>query len=217
MGYPESLITVRAAWIWWVAWVMVAFAAMGIFSAWSLGSVCILTGWKPGLPGLLCVWGALVATFMACVVHMAQMMTWTLTATDLRQGKRRPIVVFRFDEIESMVIGVPMRPPRFPRGEKILPVLQSIRELHRTSVLVRLQGDRRILLNLLSAQFRNGPLLMRQFLQLNEAKVVGTDTYTERELSKIQRAVLNQVFRYDSTGKPADKGPLAQGAGPGRE
>jgi hypothetical protein len=201
MDCHESSITVRAAWIWWAAWSMVAFAAMGSLGAWSLGFVCVLTGWKPGLPGVLCVWGVLVATFMACVIHMARQMTWTLTATDLRQGKRRPVVVFRFDEIESMVIGVPMRPPRFPRGEKILPVLQSIRELHRTSVLVRLQGGRRILLNLLSAQFRNGPLLTRQFLQLNEAKVVGADTYTERELSKMQRAVLNQVFRYDDTGR----------------
>jgi len=189
----ESFVTVRPSRLWWVAWAGLALACTCMFSAWFLGIVCILTDWKPGLPGLLWVWGGLMVIVLAWVLRpMARQMTWTLTANDLRQGKRRPKVIFRFDEIEFIVIGVPVRAPRLPL--RILPAVRWAWELRCTSIVVRLHGGRRILLNFLSKQFLNGHLLLERFVRLHEAKVVGSDTYTDQELRKMQRAGLNRIF-----------------------
>jgi hypothetical protein len=198
MDSHQSLLTVQPKrWYrWWVALFAIPFSAF-LLSVWSLGLTCALTGWKPGIWGLLGFWAALAAVGMPLAqMHDLESLTWTLTTTDLRRGKRWPRVVFRLDEIESIVIGIPLRIPWFFWWAWVVPGFRSNWALmRRVSIFVRLCGGRRIPLNFLSGVFLNGPQMMEVLARLDAAKVVGHETYTGQELSKMQRLIfLNRVF-----------------------
>lgn len=149
-----------------------------VFLAIPLGIATAIGGWNPSLPFLISLWAILTtAVIIWSVRRDPELLTWTLTNSDLRRGKREPHVMFSFQEIETIVVGVPSR----------LPVRAA-------SIFVRLRGGRRIPLNFVTGQFLDGHSLMEQFLQLNTAKIVGPETFTEQELRKMRRADLNRIF-----------------------
>ncbi|HEY5744317.1 MAG TPA: hypothetical protein VIS99_17465 [Terrimicrobiaceae bacterium] len=118
-------------------------------------------------------------------------MTWTLTETSLRQGKYGRGVVILFDEIESIVIGLPDLSPllKFSRN-----YVQMARDRKR-AFFVRLRGRRVIQLTFVTFHYRGGEKLMEEFLRLNFAKVVGRATYTPDELRKFSRTGVNRIVR----------------------
>ena len=102
--------------------------------------------------------------------------------------------MFAFDDIESIVIGVPPRLPWFLRWARIHPAYQRSLAVRCASIFVRLRGGRRIPLNFVTGQFLDGHLLMEQFVRQRASKIVGQETYTERELRRMERADLNRIF-----------------------
>jgi hypothetical protein len=107
-------------------------------------------------------------------------MTWSLTETSLRRGKNGRGLVILLDEIESLVIDLPDLSPwlRFSRNYE-----QMVRD-RSGAFFVRLSGRRVIQLTFLTFHYRGGEKLMKEFLRLNVAKVVGPETYAREELRK---------------------------------
>jgi len=103
-------------------------------------------------------------------------------------------VVFQFDEIESIVLGVPAKFPWYLRWMQIHPNYNAALAVRSASVFVRLHGRRRMPLNFVTSQFLYGREVMQEFVNRNAAKVVGPETFTEEELRKMERADLNRVF-----------------------
>ncbi len=136
-------------------------------------------------------------TWITCTVIFAgwlairapYMMTWSLTETSLRRGKNGRGLVILFDEIESIVIGLPDLSPwlRFSRNYE-----QMVRD-RSGAFFVRLSGRRAIQLTFLTFHYRGGAKLMEEFLRLNVAKVVGRETFTQDELRKFSRTGLNRM------------------------
>jgi len=118
----------------------------------------------------------------------------TLTTTNLQRGRRRPKIVFFFEEIESILVGNPARLPWFMRWTWFLPSTGFAHAVGCSSIFVRLRGGRGIPLNFVMFHFRDGGLLMQQFVRINADKVVGQEAYTEQELRGIERAKLDRVF-----------------------
>jgi hypothetical protein len=136
-------------------------------------------------------------TWITCTVIFAAwiairapyMMTWSLTETSLRRGKNGRGLVILFDEIESIVIGVPDLTPflRVSRNYE-----QMVRD-RSGALFVRLRGRRAIQLTFLTFHYRGGAKLMKEFLRLNAAKIVGRETYSQDELRKFSRTGLNRL------------------------
>jgi hypothetical protein len=135
-------------------------------------------------------WIAGTIIFAAWIVIRAPyMMTWSLTETGLRRGKNGRGLVISFDEIESIVIGLPDLAPflRLSRNYE-----QMTRD-RRGAFFVRLSGRRVIQLTFLTFHYRGGAKLMKEFLRLNAAKVVGRETYSQDELRKFSRTGVNRI------------------------
>ncbi len=189
------LIVVRPRmWVWWTLFL---YLPLGLFVpiGFLLAFVEAVSDWRPSPAMIWSAWGCLLVVVMTwCCIYDPELLTWTLTTTDLRRGKKWPKVIFRFDDVESIVIGVPPHMPWFLSWGCIHPAFRRAWALRCLSVFVRLRGGRRIPLNLLSRQFLDGYMLMEQFVRLHATKVVGHDTYTDQELRKMERADLNRVF-----------------------
>jgi hypothetical protein len=162
--------------MWWML-LLIPIATV-VLLAIPLGIATTLGGWTPSLPFFIGVWAVLTTAVVVWSLRRdPELLTWTLTNSDLRRGKREPRVMFSFQDIETIVVGVPSR---FP--------------VRAASIFVRLRGGRRIPLNFVTGQFIDGHSLMKQFIQLNAGKIVGPETFTRQELRKMRRADLNQIF-----------------------
>jgi hypothetical protein len=181
-------------WVWWMLFLFLPVATF-VLIAFPLGLIMSLSGWKPSPSLILSVWGCLsVIALTWCYVYDRESLTWTLTTIDLRRGKHWPKTIFRFDNVESIVIGVPVNIPWFLAWGRMHSSFRHTWALRRLSIFVRLRGGRRIALNFLSGQFLDGHVLMEQFTLLHAARCVGPDTYTGQELRRMQTARLNRVF-----------------------
>ncbi|MCU1292631.1 MAG: hypothetical protein JWP08_1481 [Bryobacterales bacterium] len=178
-------------------WWMLLFIPLAtvVFLALPLAFITALSDWKPSRPLLIGAWAAITAAVMAwCVIRDPESLTWTLTTSDLRRGQRRQQVIFEFNDIESVVIGVPSRLPWYLCWMRVHPAYSRALGVRGASIFVRLRGDRRIPLNFVTGQFLNGQELMEQFVRQHASKIVGPETYTEQELHRMERADLNRVF-----------------------
>lgn len=179
--------------MWWT--LLVIPLATIVFLAFPLVFITALTDWKLSRPLLIGTWAVLtVAVIACCAIRDPELLTWTLTTSNLRRGRRQQRVVFEFDEIESIVVGVPPRLPWYLRWARIHPAYSRALAVRSASIFVRLRGGRRIPLNFVTGQFVDGQTLMEQFVQLHASKVVGPNSYTEQELCRMERADLNRVF-----------------------
>lgn len=166
-----------------------------VFLAFPLGFISALSEWKPSRPLLIGVWAVLSVAIIAwCAIRDPELLTWTLTTSDLRRGRRQPQVVFTFDDIESIVVGVPPRLPWYLRWMRIHPAADRALAVRSASIFVRLSGSRRIPLNFVTGQFLDGQTLMEQFVRQHASKIVGPETYTEQELHRMERVDLNRIF-----------------------
>jgi hypothetical protein len=178
-------------------WGMLLFIPLAtmVFLAFPLGFITALSDWKPSRPLLIGAWAVLTLAVIAwCVIRDPELLTWTLTTSDLRRGRRRQQVIFEFDDIESIVVGVPARLPWYLRWMRVHPAYSRALAVRGASIFVRLRGGRRIPLNFVTGQFLYGHTLMEQFIRQHASKIVGPDTYTEQELHRMERADLNRIF-----------------------
>jgi hypothetical protein len=166
-----------------------------VLLAFPLAIITSLSDWKPSRPLLICVWATLTVAVIAWgAIRDPELLTWTLTTSDLRRGRSQPWVVFDFDDIQSIVVGVPPRLPWYWRWARIHPAYSGALAVRASSIFVRLRGGRGIPLNFVTGQFLGGQALMEQFVRQHASKIVGSDTYTEQELHRIERANLNRIF-----------------------
>jgi hypothetical protein len=179
--------------MWWMLF-FVPLATVVLFAL-PLGVSTEISDWMPSRPVLIGAWAGVSAIVMVwCAIRDPELLTWTLTTSDLRRGKRRQVVMFNFEDVESIVIGVPPRLPWFLRWMKFHPAYGRAVSVRSASIFVRFHGKRRIPLNFVTGQFVDGRELMEQFVRLNSVKVVGQDSYSEQELRKLERADLNRIF-----------------------
>lgn len=166
-----------------------------VLVAMPVGMITSITAWQPKPPMIIGLWLALSLAIMVwCAVRDPELLTWTLTEMDLRRGRHAQQVVLSFDEIESIIVGVPPVLPWYLRWMRLHPNGNAALQIRSASILVRLQGGRRIPLNFVTGQFVDGPSFMDRFLQLHQDKLVGQDTYTPAERKKLETADLNRIF-----------------------
>lgn len=138
----------------------------------------------------LWIWVTATVIFAAWfAIRGPLVLTWSLTETSLRRGKYKRGLVIWFDEIESIVIGLPDLSP-------LLRLSRNYEEMvgnRRGALFVRLRGRRVIQLTFLTFHYRGGAKLMKEFLRLNAAKVVGRETYNQDELRKFSRTGVNRI------------------------
>ena len=184
------LATVRASPLYWILMCthspFVGLAIGGLFV--SLKGDRVASLFYPSI-GMF-VWIATTVIFAAWVaIRGLFMLRWSLTETSLRRGKHGDGLVILFDDIESIVIGLP----------EVSPLLGLSRQYHdmvqqrRTGFFVRLRGGRVIQLAFQTFHYRGGATLMEEFLRLNVTKVVGRETYSQHELRKFAWIGVNKI------------------------
>jgi len=139
------------------------------------------------IASLFFLWGASKAGFV-----------WVLSTKDFRSVLRgRTTILFAFDEIESIVVGVPADLPLLLKWMKFSGNMKAALKSRSLSIFIRLKGGRRMALNFLI--YAEGRALMKAFAELNSEKIVGPETYSETELKKMTVADLNKVFEINET------------------
>ena len=164
----------------------------------ALGIYRSLTEAEISRGAILKIWGIITFVIILwCVLRDPHVLTWTLTKTDIRRGKNRADLVIQFDEIESIVLGLPPQLPCFFRISRFLPgsrgAYRNLVALRSMALLLRLRGGRIMPLNFMTAQYQNGQIFMEAFLRLNASKVIGSESYTDAEIRRLSTAALNRI------------------------
>jgi hypothetical protein len=125
-------------------------------------------------------------------------LSYALLPDSLLIGRGGSAIRVRFGEIQSVVLALPERLPwwlriqRFnPQGRDLYRGIIRAREL---TILLRLTGRRYLPLNLAYTFLTNGQALMTEFLRRNQHKIVGQDSYTERETAALASARSNTLM-----------------------
>lgn len=193
-------------------WLMLPLiAGMSIvLVAWLLAFATNVIAWNPGRAMIIAAWAVIgISAALWCFLKDPLFQRWTLTSTDLRRGRRgrrgrwEPKVVFSFDEVESVVPGLPAEVPRYCRWLRFVSpqgaaTIQAAQQVRGATIYVRLHGGRGIALNFWNAWYHNGIPMMHQFVQMHEARIVGQETYTEQELRRLGKPSCNKVFSLHS-------------------
>jgi len=112
------------------------------------------------------------------LVNDPENLTWTLTKKDLRLGLDQDDLVIAFDEIESIIPGLP-RLPLMSRLGHFLPggygVCHGSAGQQGTAFLLRLRNGRSVLLDFSTPSQEDGQTLMKAFLEINAAKIIGRE------------------------------------------
>ena len=144
-------------------------------------------------------------------------LTWTLTKKELRRGLDQDDLVIAFDEIESIIPGLPRLSSWSSHLGRILPGGQGAwhgsAPQQTTAFLLRLSGERCVLLDFSAAPQENGRALMEAFLQLNAAKIIGRKNDSEAGISKPAMATA-RVAAVDDFRLTVKEDKLSTQAGP---
>ncbi len=181
----------------WLGLLFVPFATF-VFVAMALGIYRAVTDAEVSRSSILMAWGIITLLIIVwCVLRDSHVLTWTLTETDLRRGKNQDDLVIPFDDIESIVLGLPPRLPWFFRIARFHPrsrgAYRNLMVLRSTAFLLRLRDGRIMPLNFMTAQYQNGQAFMEAFLRLNASKVIGPESYTDAEIRRLGVAPLNRI------------------------
>jgi len=173
----------------WLQLLFIPFATV-VAVAMPLGIYVSITHADVSRSVALVIWACLSAIVLGyCIVHDPHVLTWTLTENDLRRGRKRNDIVISFEEIDSIVIGLPPHLPWYLQLTRFHRACRNLVALRRMTLLLRLHGGRLLPLNLMTVQYQNGQALMESLLRLNESKVTGPETYTEAEIRRLKSAV----------------------------
>lgn len=125
-------------------------------------------------------------------------LNYALLPDSLLIGRGGSAIRVRFGEIQSIVLALPERLPWWLRIQRLNPkgreLYRSIVRARELTVLLRLTGRRYLPLNLAYTFLANGPDLMTEFLRRNRHKIVGQDSYTEREVIALADARSNTLM-----------------------
>jgi hypothetical protein len=122
---------------------------------------------------------------------------YTLTSDALLIGRSPFATVIRFEEIESMVIGLPAHMPWWLRIQRFNPKARgyyhSLTSSRANTILVRLSKKRYLPLCLDYAFLDKGSELMQEFIRRNKSKIVNNNTYTDHEIFGLASARFNTI------------------------
>jgi len=159
----------------------------------------------------------LIVTPLALIwslVYETENLTWTLTPKDLRLGLDQDDLVITFDEIESIVPGLPRLPLLFRLGH-FLPsgygICHASAIRQNTAFLLRLRDGRSVLLDFTAPSQEDGQTLMKAFLQINEAKIIGRENCVPAEVAKPRMAKARLAAVEDFQAAPENKLPTSGG------
>ena len=143
----------------------------------ALGIYRAVTDAEVSRSSILMAWGIITLVIILwCVLRDPHVLTWTLTETDVRRGKNQDDLVIPFDDIESIVLGLPPRLPWFFRIARFHPrsrgAYRNLVVLRSTAFLLRLRGGRIMPLNFMTAQYQNGQAFMEAFLPTQTARSI---------------------------------------------
>jgi len=192
----EIMVMTRPSARYWLALLLIPFATI-VAVAMPLGIYLSVAHAEPSRPLIIAIWGCLTLAVLAyCILHDPQVLTWTITKNELRRGKKRNDIVIPFEEIESIVTGMPLQCPWYLQPTRFHPGYRNLLVLRKTALLLRLQGGRLLPLNLMTAQYENGYALMEYLLRSNDSKVVGPESYTEAEIRRLTSAIgFNRIIK----------------------
>lgn len=125
-------------------------------------------------------------------------LSYALLPDSLLIGRGGSAIRVHFGEIQSIVLALPERLPWWLRIQRFNPkgraVYRSVIQARQLTILLRLSGRRYLPLNLAYAFLANGQALMTEFLRHNQHKIVGHDSYTEREIAALASARSNTLM-----------------------
>ena len=149
-------------------------------------------------PAILAAWGAVtLAVAVWAYGRDIRRLCYTLLPDSLLLGRGDWATVIPFAEIESVVLGLPDKLPWWIRIQRFNPqgraILRNAVLARSRTILLRLRGDRYLPLCLTSPFLEGGAELKAGLLRLNGHKVVGAETYTEREIDGLASARSNTL------------------------
>jgi hypothetical protein len=125
-------------------------------------------------------------------------LSYALLPDSLLIGRGGSAIRVHFGEIQSIVLALPERLPWWLRIQRFNPkgraAYRSVIQARQLTILLRLSGRRYLPLNLAYTFLTNGPGLMAEFLRRNQHKIVGHDSYTEREIAALASARSNTLM-----------------------
>jgi hypothetical protein len=192
----QPIATVGPSSRYWLGLLFIPLATFFVLTI-TLGIYVEVSGANFSRPSFFSVWAALTIFLLGwSIIRDRQNLTWSLTNTEIWRGNGIPNLVIPFDEIESIVIGLPSHLPWFLRLARVHPAShaahQNLVTVRSTALLLRMSGRRLMPLTFLTGQYRGGEQ-MREFLRLNAAKIVGRDTYSDAEIRCLATASLNTI------------------------
>lgn len=154
--------------------------------------------WKPERWEVIALWMAVTTAIVGWTIrHDYRHVCYTLLSDAIELGRGTHATRIGFDEIESIVTGLPEKLHWIFRLQRFNPksrgLHRNIVQARENTLLLRLHGDRYLPLNTSYASLANGRKFMTDFIELNRAKLVGRKTYTEREIAGLMLGKSNRL------------------------
>jgi hypothetical protein len=185
---------VRSSFGYWLARFVLGAVLGFVVTAIGLGILVKFMGLEPSRPmfwlAAVVISGAVVGLTWAS----ERRLYFAVTPHSLEIGRSPRETIVEFDEIESIVVGLPPKQPWWIRfNPKASGVKQYLSALRRGAILVRLRGGRYLALNLLISDLASVPELTETLLRLNRAKLRGQESYTPEEVGFLQVTRYNVI------------------------
>lgn len=183
---------------WFIGIVLYPIAGF-VFTAVLIRGTFLLFGSDLSGRPLILTWLSVTAIVAAwAYLRDYRRLSYVLLPDCLVVGRGESAIRARFGEIQSIVLALPERLPWWLRIQRFNPkgraIYHSVVQARELTILLRLSRRRYLPLNLAYTFLVNGQALMDEFLRLNQHKIVGHDTYTEREIAALASARSNTLM-----------------------
>jgi hypothetical protein len=186
----DVLVRVSPPYWYWLLGLIIYPLAGFVFTAISLGILLGIFDPKTieAIPPqlVIAIWIVLTISIAlwACARDYRRMF-FILTTSSLKLGGSLNRAEVRFEEIDSIVLGLPAQQSKWIRilvfvsGNNVISIYRN------QCILIRLSGRRYLPLLPISGLLKNLDMLTREFLNRNAHKVVGRETYSDLEKAKL--------------------------------
>jgi hypothetical protein len=190
-----ALLRARPKRWYWLLYLLVMPIAGFIFTAIGLGLIALLLRLRMNPALIVPVWAVVTGAIVGWgYPRDRQRMFASLTGDALRLGIAEDVVI-PFHEIESIVIGLPAKLPWWTFLMKANPgALRGLVLARDNTVVLRLINGRYLCLRFASTWIQGGRTLVLGLLEINREKVVGPETYTPEETTRLCMPPLHKVF-----------------------
>ncbi len=193
---PGVLIRARPKLLYWLFYLAVMPIGAFMIAAVAFGAASRAAGVPLSHPLLLAAWAALTGILVVwSFLRDRRNLYAALTPDSLRIGRSDAIIV-PFEEIRSIVLGLPPGLPWWVAFTRIVNP-RAYRQLMRSRenvLLLRLSGGRYLPLSLGGPWIQDGLTLMEGLLEIQEAKIVDSSSYTAEERKRLRLARTQRII-----------------------